>query len=242
MPLTSGGTIRSGVLLRSAALNALTATGLAELAASPIGVIADFRTPVEQQMSPDRVPTTRPFDVETLPLLEGAIPQPSSPDQLRDGRFAQVLANLPTLGEIYTSMLSGGAATFAHLARIVAASTDDAPTAVLVHCTAGKDRTGVATALLLDTAGAERDAIVADYAASQDQVAGAWAEGVLAMLASLGVTITEPLDTLITKTPPAAIEQALDWVDAEHGGSAGYLHSGGLTGDEVDALRARLTA
>jgi len=244
MPLNGGGTTRTGVLYRSAALNALTDTGLTQLADSPIGVIADFRTPVEQQMAPDRVPDSRPFRVASLSLLEGALPQPAvgADGAVAPESFSAVLAQLPTLGELYLSMLAHGAETFAELARLVAASKDDEPTAVLVHCTAGKDRTGIAVALLLDTAGAERDAIVADYASSQQNLAGPWAEGMITMLTSLGITVTDALRTLVTQTPPAAIEQALSWLDSEHGGSAGYLASGGLTDAELDALRGRLSA
>ncbi|KJL45171.1 MULTISPECIES: tyrosine-protein phosphatase [Microbacterium] len=243
MPLTSGGVIRSGVLYRSAALNALTDDGLAQLADTAVGVIADFRTPVEQQMAPDRVPVSRPFRVESLTLLEGALPQPAvgADATAVPESFATVLAQLPTLGELYLSMLAAGAETFAGVARLVGASTDDEPTAVLVHCTAGKDRTGVAVALMLDAAGAERDAIVADYASSQDNLAGPWAEGMLGTLTSMGVPVTDSLRTLVTRTPPAAIEQALTWVDGK-GGSAAYLQSGGLTDAELDALRTRLRA
>lgn len=243
-PLSGGGVTRSGVLYRSAALNALTDVGLTQLAATPIGVIADFRTPIEQQMAPDRLPATRPFDAVSLALLEGALPQPGTgaDGAVAPESFAAVLAQLPTLGELYVSMLSHGAETFARLARLVAASRDDAPTAVLVHCTAGKDRTGVSVALLLDAVGAEREAVVADYASSQDALAGSWADGMIAMVTSLGVTVTDDLRTLVTKTPPAAIEQALAWVDAEHGSSAAYLRSGGLADPELAALRARLTA
>lgn len=241
--LADGGRTRSGVLYRSAALNALTETGLAQLAETPIGVVADFRTPVEQQMAPDLLPTTRPFRHVSLSLLEGALPQPAAGADgvVAPGAFARVLAELPSLGELYTTMLTHGAATFADLARLVAASTDDEPSAVVVHCTAGKDRTGVAVALMLDAAGADREAVIADYAQSQENLAGPWAEGMLKMVASFGVPLTPELRTLVTGTPPEAMRTALAWVD-EHGGSAEYLMSGGLSADELAALRARLRA
>ena len=97
---------------------------------------------------------------------------------------------------------------------------------MLVHCTAGKDRTGVAIALLLDAVGAERDAVVADYAASEANLSGAWADSMFAMIDAMGVPRTPTLDELIAATPPAAIEEALAWVDREHGGSAAYLALG----------------
>ncbi|GAA5025955.1 tyrosine-protein phosphatase [Microbacterium fluvii] len=245
-PLTGGGATRTGVLYRSDALNALTADGLAQFAESPIGVIVDFRTPTERAMAPDLLPYARPFEVVELSILEGAM-STMAQDLMRAGGadpslVAQAMAMLPTLGELYIGMLQHGAAAFAEVARLVAASTDDAPTAVLVHCTAGKDRTGVATALLLDAVGADRAAVVADYASSAENLAGVWADGMLATLERMGAPLTPALVELVTGTPAAAIEHALGWVDAEHGGSAGYLRSGGLTDAELASLRGRLAS
>ncbi|MGW9630916.1 tyrosine-protein phosphatase [Agromyces sp. NPDC055520] len=244
MPLSQGCSTRSGVLYRCDALSNLSATGLDEFAATDIGVIVDFRTPVERQAAPDRIPTTRPFQVVELALLEGAMAEMTKQavpgGATSPAMVARALASLPTLGELYLGMLQHGATQFADVARLIAASTDDAPTAVVVHCTAGKDRTGVATALMLDAVGVERSAVVADYAASQDNLAGPWADGMLHSISSLGVPLTPGLRTLLTGTPPEAIEQALAWTDGQHGGSAGYLRSGGLSETELAALRARL--
>lgn len=247
LPLTSGGSSRSGVLFRSDALAALTEKGTADLAATPIGVVVDLRTPQERATAPDRLPTTRPFQEVDISILEGAMagmtqdllggdgaPAPS-PQQI-----SAALSALPALGDMYVGMLQHGADAFAQIVRLVAASRDDAPTAVLVHCTAGKDRTGVATALLLDAAGVERLAVVADYASSEGNLAGPWADGMLQMVSSLGLPLTPGVRTLVTGTPPAAIEQALTWVDAGFGDAAGYLASGGLTSAELEALRSRL--
>ncbi|SIO29209.1 tyrosine-protein phosphatase [Agromyces cerinus] len=246
MPLASGGTTRAGVLFRSEALGTLTQVGVDDLAATDIGTIVDFRTPTERQAAPDRVPTSRPFTVVDLPMLEGAMADmtgrfvaggPSTPPP---SEIADAMASLPTLGELYLEMLQHGAPQFAEVARLIAASTDDSPSAVLVHCTAGKDRTGVATALMLDAAGVERAAVVADYAVSQHNLAGPWADGMLHSIASFGLPVSPELRTLVTGTPPEAIEQALSWTDDEHGGAAEYLLSGGLQPAELDGLRARM--
>jgi len=242
-PLTSGGATRPGVLYRSEALSTLTPRGVEQLAATDIGVIADFRTDLERAMAPDLLPESRTFQVVALPLLEGAMTgfaQAADPDAAQQA-VAAALSQLPGLGDLYVSMLEHGAASFAEVARLTASSTDDAPTAVLVHCTAGKDRTGVAVALVLDAVGAERSAVVADYAASAERLAGPWAERMRGLITSMGVPLTPELDALVTATPAGAIEQALAWVD-EQGGSAAYLRSGGLTDAELDALRARLAA
>lgn len=241
-PLRSGGVTRSGVLYRSAALDRLTAADLERLTASPIGVVVDLRTPTERTLGPDLLPTARPVRLIELPVLQGAIAEMAGRALQADPEAIQAaLQQLPSLAELYLGMLHGSAPEFAQIARLVAASTDAAPTAVLVHCTAGKDRTGVAIAVLLDAVGADRAAIVADYARSQDHLAGAWADRMRAMVQQMGVPLTPQIDGLLTQTPPAAIEQAFAWIDAQ-GGSAEYLRSGGLTEGALDALRARLTA
>lgn len=251
LPLAAGGTSTPGILYRSDALSGLTPEGLEQLAASDIGVVVDFRTPQERQMAPDRLPTSRPIHVVELPLLEGAvsgIAQQGAQSLAQGGdpaaaqkAVAAVLSQIPALGDLYVSMLEGGATSFAEFARLVAGATVDPPTAVLVHCTAGKDRTGVSTALVLDAAGVERSAVVADYASSQANLSGAWSEGMYAMVEKFGIPLTDQIRDLISGTPASAIEQAFAWIDG-NGGSAAYLQSGGLTDAELAALRKNLTS
>lgn len=244
---TAGGPTAYGVLYRSDALHALTPAGEAELAASDIGVIVDFRTPTERDLSRDRLPEARRIREVHLPLLEGAMSHivkealeaSALGDHTAFGRAAEhAMANLPTLAEMYVQMLEHGAASFAQVARLIAAP-DDAP-GVLIHCTAGKDRTGVCAALILDAVGVTRDAIVADYAATEQHLSGAWLDAMKRTVERFGVVVTPELAVIMGGSPPTAIEQALAWIDAQ-GGSAAYLASGGLTDAELAALRTRFT-
>lgn len=237
-----------GVLYRSDALHALTPAGEAELAASDIGVIVDFRTEEERLTAPDRQPAARKIHEVHLPLLEGAMANTVKSalearllgDHTRAGRAAEdAMANLPSLGEMYVSMLTHGATSFAQLARLVAVPEDPQHPGVLVHCTAGKDRTGVATALLLDAVGVQRDAIIADYTQTEQNLRGPWLENMTAMVTRFGITITPALAEMMGGSPRGAIEQALAWIDAR-GGSAAYLLSGGLGDAQLSALRRRL--
>lgn len=249
LPVKGSRETRTGVLFRSEALSTLTAEGLADLAASPIGIIVDLRTSVEQQAAPDRLPDSRPFRIIDLPILAGSMAEMatgilggSNGAALTPEQIAQAESALPSLDSLYISMLEAGASPFVEIARLIAASSDDSPTAVLLHCTAGKDRTGIATALMLDAVGAARDAVIDDYASSQDNLAGPWADGMLHSITSLGLPLTPELRLLATGTPASAMQAALGWVDEHFGGADAYLQSGGLTDTELAELQSRLIA
>jgi protein-tyrosine phosphatase len=111
--------------------------------------------------------------------------------------------------------------------------------AVLVHCAAGKDRTGVVVALALDAAGVERTTIVADYLATAERI-----DAIVARLlrSPLYRDELEGHDSRRHAPLPGAIERVLDLVDERHGGSAAWLLANGLDESELWRLRRRLSA
>nr|WP_221219497.1 tyrosine-protein phosphatase [Prauserella isguenensis] len=113
----------------------------------------------------------------------------------------------------------------------------DAPGAALVHCAAGKDRTGVVTAFTLEIAGVDREAIAADYAATAHRI-----EAIIGRLRR-SETYREDVDrkTIDEHRPRAeSMERFLREVDARHGGVRPYLHTHGFGRDEAERLRAKL--
>ena len=226
MPLASGGVVAGGVLYRSDALAAVTDAGEATIAASPIGTVIDFRAAAERAQAPDRLP--HHVEVVLFPMLDGAVR-----DQERSER------RVPSLTAVYAHLLETHGADFAAVARLVARPADPVRPAVLVHCTAGKDRTGVAVALMLDAVGTARDAIVSDYLATAQNLAGAWADGMRRRIEAAGMPLTPELDELLAGTPRPAIESVFARVDAG-GGAAEYLLRHGLSASDLDALRSRL--
>lgn len=107
----------------------------------------------------------------------------------------------------------------------------------LVHCAAGKDRTGVVCAIALDVAGVTREAVVADYAQTGDRL-----EAILRRLRASG-TYAADLDSRPADShrPHAAVmEKLLTRLDEEFGGTTGWLSGHGWTPDDTDALRTRL--
>jgi protein-tyrosine phosphatase len=109
--------------------------------------------------------------------------------------------------------------------------------AVLVHCAAGKDRTGVIVAIALDAVGIDRPLIVRDYVASAARI-----EGILERLRGSdtyreGLEGQRPADI----APVAGtMERFLEIVDEAYGGSAAWLRDNGLSEDDLMLLARRL--
>ncbi|WP_106182534.1 tyrosine-protein phosphatase [Prauserella shujinwangii] len=112
-----------------------------------------------------------------------------------------------------------------------------APGAALVHCAAGKDRTGVVVAFALSVAGARRAEIVRDYAATGERISA-----ILARLRS-SATYAEDVDKVPEHrhTPRAeTMAEFLDQLDRRFGGVPGWLVDNGFGEDEIGALRRKL--
>jgi protein-tyrosine phosphatase len=112
-----------------------------------------------------------------------------------------------------------------------------APGAALVHCAAGKDRTGTLVALALTLAGVERDAVVADYTASSERV-----EGVVARLLA-SPTYAEnlrgrPIESHLSR--PEAMTTFLDHIEQNYGSVEAMLTRMGWTEEDTAELRSKL--
>jgi protein-tyrosine phosphatase len=115
----------------------------------------------------------------------------------------------------------------------------EAPGAALVHCAAGKDRTGVVVALALTAVGVPRDEVVADYVATGERI-----ERILDRLRA-SPTYAADMDNIPDHEHdprPEIMERFLDRLDEDHGGAVGWLTSHGFTGSDLEHLRAKLLA
>ena len=215
--------LRRGLLFRSGALNDLDAAGLAELTAARIATVVDLREPVEVASAPDNVPAgTRVLNV---PLYRGSIPV-SEPIEAVYQHLLQDCARALTsaVGDVIRN-LDGG---------------------VLVHCAAGKDRTGLVIALVLEVAGASRSAIVEDYSRTEAALPHSFRQ---AVLARLGDRISDPAEMatavrLHLASPPEVLDSALQDLAKEsfegETGAAAYLLRHGLGRDLLDRARVLL--
>ncbi|MCA2013718.1 tyrosine-protein phosphatase [Cereibacter sphaeroides] len=216
------GPVAPGRLWRADDPQGIGADGVATLRRQGLGTVIDLREPAEAGPARTLYPT--PLRYHNAPLFGGlnlAAPEiVEAPDPL--------LA-------LYLRALEDSAAHFASALRLVA----EAPAgAVLVHCTVGKDRTGMMVALMLRLAGVPDAQIVADYAETGRHIGP-----VLERLRARAVAHQWDLALLSRywRSEAETMHGFLAALDDRHGGAEGYLSDAGLTPSEQRALRLRLT-
>ncbi len=122
-------------------------------------------------------------------------------------------------------------------AQAVAAVAGAGEGGVLVHCMAGKDRTGLVSALLLRLTGVPVADVAADYAVSErnlEAYSGPW-------IAEAPDEHERERRRRIAATPAAAMTAVLAELD-RRGGAAGYLRDAGVSDTELEHVRTRLLA
>ena len=214
LPTESGATTQPGRLLRSESPHTLSDLGLRALLDLGIGAVVDLRTTSERERRPS-------------PLMDFGVHTVHAPIFTDDEDYPDHLA---TAAEVYCWWLRERRTGIALAMNAIA----DAPSApILVHCHAGKDRTGVIVALVLRFAGVSVDDIAEDYAVSGVQLA--------AMLDRDRATEVEDgmdpvrVERLFTVRREAML-LTMECVDREHGGVASLLRSIGVGGARVERL------
>jgi len=100
----------------------------------------------------------------------------------------------------------------------------------LFHCSAGKDRTGVLAATILDVLGVGREDIVNDYLATNEVI-----DAILARLQGMPGFLGSTREGIMA--PRSAIEKYLDVTQSEFGGSEAYLLHHGVHQSTIDHFR-----
>ncbi|MCR2801633.1 tyrosine-protein phosphatase [Microbacterium sp. zg-Y818] len=214
-----GGVTRSGVLFRSGNLARLDDVGRRTLRELGLRRVIDLRADDEVALEPSLVDG---LGLETMrvPLLLGSA--------------ASFLEKDIDLDGFYRAMLDEAADRVVEVVRGVLA---DQP--VLVHCTVGKDRTGVTVGLTLAAAGVDEDAVVADYARTEALLPAQRNARVLRYLRSQHPE-ARFLEELATKSPAAAMRTLLDDLRGRYGAPVEFLRAHGLGDDEIRELTALL--
>lgn len=150
---------------------------------------------------------------------------------LVDDASLKRLGDASNMYERYLLMLDTRREAFRDIFNAIA----EAEGGVLFHCFAGKDRTGLVAALVLDLAGVEADDIAADFAETDVQLAQQYEQWI-------EQTAPEKRDELRDelRCPPDRILGVLDFVETKWGGVASYLEAAGMTRSNIDLVRAKL--
>lgn len=226
LPTRDGRTIRRGALVRSDHLSNLTEAGRRALEEHGIRTVLDLRAPGEVRNDGhhySRIEYGGQILYRNLPIAMDA-------DLLPDGIFQGTKHN----GEGYLRMVDRRPG---NIAAALTAFAEAPEGGVLVHCYAGKDRTGLIVALLLSLAGVDEETIAADYAQSQDNLR----ERYLTLMAAQPEGSDEWLrlrgDAM---TPAEWMLDLLAYLNARYGGVEAYVRTAGVTPEAVSMIRARL--
>lgn len=220
LPTFDGEVIRPLALVRSDNLDRLGEDGVRTVRALRPGLVLDLRSSWEAARFPN-------------PLADDACYRHVSLLETADETLRTRLNALETLEAYYDAMVDEFALL---IGRALAAMADAPPGPIVVHCHAGKDRTGLIVALALSVAGVRRSAIAEDYAFSD----ACLAEHYAAELAELHDEERRARLRSWQHSRPATILNVLDRLEREYGSVAAYLRRAGVTTEQSSALKARL--
>lgn len=238
---THGGVVRTGVVFRSTDLSRLTDTDRETLATLQLTTVFDLRTAAEVERRPDRLPDGAVhIGLDVFADRAGASVAASLPEfvanpdlvakELSDGRAEQYM-----LGS-YRDFVTLPSATASYRRMATGIAHGEVP--ALVHCSAGKDRTGWAAASLLLFAGADEDDVFADYLRTNELLLPTF-EPLFAKFREVGgdPAVLRPL----LGVQRNYLEATLDEVTNRFGTIEHYFAAGlGLDDDTLQALRTRL--
>ena len=208
------------MLVRSDNLRSLNAAGQEAMVAYGVTTVIDLRSESEVAKSPS--PFASPQDAPAymhLPLIDDAT-------MLK-------LAEASDMFERYLMMLEHRSVAFREIFSTLAKTEGT----VVFHCFAGKDRTGMVAAMSLALAGVDVDAIAADYAETDSQMATRYEEW---LAAASPEELEEMRDDL--RCPPERIVAVLEHLDQRWGGVEGYMEAAGVPAADISALRSKLTS
>ena len=221
LPLAGGGSTRFGVILRSDALLSLAPGDAARLAELRLTTVIDLRQPYERERDPSALAGHDGVQVHHVEVWQ----------DIYDAE--RVPADPWDLVALYLAGLDHAGPAFARATRVLS----EAPGATLFHCTAGKDRTGLLAALVLEAVGVARAAVIEDYALTHDRI-DPLRERLLVDAEARGIA-REDFARLLGATPDLLLP-ALEHLDARYGGAHTYLRSAGVDDSTLKRLRERL--
>lgn len=229
LPVAGGGTTRFGIVLRSSTLQQATSGDLSQLVDTlGLRTVIDLRLPDEVEREGYGLIGDSAVHIANLPIRKSPQSSLAARDLVPDKTRVDLTA-------LYGQLLGGSGE---HIVESVRLIIDPARHSVLFHCAAGKDRTGVLAAVLLDAVGVPAEAIAHDYALTNERIQKV-RDRLDALPSYEGLPQT---NTGILAVSPEVMLGFLANLHAEHGGAAAWLLANGLTESELERLREVLVA
>jgi protein-tyrosine phosphatase len=219
---TDGRTTKPYTLIRGDALHGLDDEGRAHLRALSVRTVIDLRRDTERESHPDLLDDVG-ARIVNLPLFEAE-------------RGAGATGDLElTLDGIYRMLVEDRGSAIAAVIRELAA-----PGALpaVVHCSVGKDRTGVIIALVLSVVGVPDEVIALDFAATGLFLSDEHRQVMIAMISGYGMEESQAAQLM--SSDPVLITEVLASVRRHHGSVASYLVAHGVSPEEIEVLRREL--
>ncbi len=227
-----GRRMRTGRLYRSGTLDDVRAGDLRTLEAIGLRTIVDLRVPREKKKELPHIDGARRID---LPLD----PEPRTREKIQPLVTKRGAENevIEILQQMYRTLADEAQLQARQLFQILL-DADAYP--VLIHCRAGKDRTGFMCALVQQAVGVGRDIAFQDYLKTNDHFRPLTPRMIRLMkVLSLGRVQVENVQAAASAREEY-LQAALDQIDQCHGGLAAYLAKCGVTSREIDTLRGLL--
>lgn len=226
-----GRRVRWGRVYRSDGLDQLTAADADYLLGLGIKLVCDFRNDREVELAPSQLPDDPGLERQRYPIGGDAAESRSMIERIVAGEVTEYGGDL--MAELYGELLEGGAE---QLGSVIAHASDPDRHPLLYHCTAGKDRTGVLSALLLGALGVGDDDILDDYELTTHYRSGRRVAQLRPQLEAAGVDVEAVLPFLTAQRPVMAA--TLDALRERHGSVDAYLTGpAGLDATTLTRLR-----
>ena len=237
-PSDSGKQVKWGTLYRAGTLAHSSDADLRNLGQLQLVSLIDFRSSQEKEEEPNRLPDPTGFTVVEIPTLDDGNKALVGDIMARidsgnfdgfDPNLAMMTANRQFATEFTPQ--------FRHFIRTVL-EADGAP--IVWHCSAGKDRTGFAAAILLRILGTPRDIVMQDYMASREHALEARKSQLLLLRVFKGEEAADKL-AIMMGVEEAWLNAAFEEIDAQWGSFDNYVSQGLLLSSaDIQRLRKNL--